>query len=113
MKWRRAQDPRVRDELRYHRDRLIDDYVAAGMDRASAERRAFLEFGNVPGLEEQVRDARFFLRRPQFDVLELNYAEMCRSARPEALRMAAFLGDGLDVEKMVGVVDVQLYRNRS
>ena len=64
-------------------------------------------------LEEQVRDARFFLRRPQFEVLELNYAEMCRSARPQALRMAAFLGDGLDVEKMVGVVDAQLYRNRS
>ena len=53
-----TQDPRVRDELRYHRDRLIDDYVAAGMDRASAERRAFLEFGNVPGLEEQVKDVR-------------------------------------------------------
>ena len=32
-------------------------------------------------LEEQVRDARFFLRRPQFDVLELNYAEML-SERP-------------------------------
>ena len=58
MKWSRPQDPRVRDELRYHRDRLIDDYVAAGMDRQSAERRAFLEFGNVPGLEEQVRDVR-------------------------------------------------------
>jgi hypothetical protein len=64
-------------------------------------------------LEDQVRDARFFLRRPQFEVLELNYAEMCRSARPEAARMAAFLDGGLDVEKMVGVVDVQLYRNRS
>jgi putative ABC transport system permease protein len=58
MKWSRPQDPRVHDELRYHRDRLIEDYMAAGMDRASAERRAFLEFGNVAGLEEAVRDAR-------------------------------------------------------
>jgi predicted permease len=58
MKWKRRQDPRINDELRYHRDRLIDDYVAAGMDRASAERRAFLEFGNVAGLEEAVRDVR-------------------------------------------------------
>jgi predicted permease len=58
MKWSRRGDPRVQDELRYHRDRLIDDYVAAGMDRAAAERRAFLEFGNVAGLEEAVRDAR-------------------------------------------------------
>ena len=58
MKWSRRQGPRVRDELSYHRDRLIDDYVAAGMDRQSAERRAFLEFGNLPGIEEQVKDVR-------------------------------------------------------
>src|SRR6476619_4330004 len=58
MTQRRRDDPRVGDELRYHRDRLIEDYIAAGMDRASAERRAFLEFGNVAGLEEAVRDVR-------------------------------------------------------
>src|SRR5690349_15009557 len=58
MQWIRRRDPRVRDELRYHRDRLIEDYVAAGMDHAAAERRAALEFGNVATLEEQVRDAR-------------------------------------------------------
>jgi hypothetical protein len=64
-------------------------------------------------LDEQVRDARFFLRRPQFDVLELNYGEMLHGARPQALRIAEFLGQPLDVEKMAQVVDVQLYRNRS
>ncbi len=64
-------------------------------------------------LEEQVRDARFFLRRPQFEVLELNYGEMLQDARPAALRMAQFVGEGLDVDKMVEVVDVQLYRNRA
>ena len=64
-------------------------------------------------LEEQVREARFFLRRPQFEVLELNYGEMLQGARPAALRMAQFVGEGLDVDKMVEVVDVQLYRNRA
>jgi len=64
-------------------------------------------------LDEQVRDARFFLRRPQFDVLELKYGEMLQGARPQALRIAEFLGEPLDVEKMAQVVDVQLYRNRS
>jgi hypothetical protein len=64
-------------------------------------------------LEEQVRDARFFLRRPQFEVLELNYRETLDSPRPLALRMAEFVGEALDVEKMTQVVDVQLYRNRS
>src|SRR4029079_6836271 len=58
MKWRRRQGPRVVNELSYHRDRLIDDYMAAGMDRQSAERRAFLEFGNLPGIEGQVQDVR-------------------------------------------------------
>jgi hypothetical protein len=64
-------------------------------------------------LEEQVRDARFFLRRPQFEVFELNYRETLDSPRPLALRMAEFVGEPLDVEKMTQVVDVQLYRNRS
>jgi hypothetical protein len=39
-RWRR--DPRVADEIRFHRNRLIEDYVAAGMGRHEAERRAFL-----------------------------------------------------------------------
>ena len=64
-------------------------------------------------LEQEVRDARFFLRRPHFEVLELTYGATLESARPQAERMAAFLGQSLDVERMVQVVDVQLYRNRS
>ena len=64
-------------------------------------------------LEEQVRDARFFLRRPQFEVLELNYRETLDSPRPLAVKMAGFVGEALDVEKMAQVVDVQLYRNRA
>jgi hypothetical protein len=64
-------------------------------------------------LEEQVRDARFFLRRPQFEVLELSYAEVLQAARPQAQRMAEFVGERLDVDKMVEVVDLQLYRNRA
>jgi putative ABC transport system permease protein len=58
MWFNRRRDPRVRDEIRFHRDRLIEDYMAAGMNRAEAERRAFLEFGNAPLIEEAVRDVR-------------------------------------------------------
>jgi hypothetical protein len=64
-------------------------------------------------LEEQVRDARFFLRRPQFDVLELNYKETLDGPGPQARRIAEFLGEPLDVAKMAEVVDQQLYRNRA
>jgi hypothetical protein len=64
-------------------------------------------------LDEQVRDARFFLRRPQFDVMELNYREILDAPGPVAVRMASFVGGPLDVQKMTQVVDVQLYRNRA
>jgi hypothetical protein len=37
---------------------LIDDYVAAGMSRPDAERRAFLEFANPTQIEESVKDVR-------------------------------------------------------
>ncbi len=52
------RDPRLRDEIRFHRDRLIDEYVAAGMSRQEAARRAFVEFGNVAEIEEACRDVR-------------------------------------------------------
>jgi len=55
--WHR-RDPRIADELRFHRESLIDDYMAAGMDRAEATRRAVLKLGNVAHLEEEVRDVR-------------------------------------------------------
>jgi predicted permease len=58
MWFRNRREPRVRDEISFHRDRLIDDYMAAGMGRADAERRAFLEFGNPVQIEESVRDVR-------------------------------------------------------
>lgn len=58
MWFNRRRDPRIHDELQFHRDHLIDGYMAAGMSRADAERRAFLEFGNVATTVEQVRDVR-------------------------------------------------------
>jgi hypothetical protein len=64
-------------------------------------------------LDEQVRDARFFLRRPQFEVLELSYREILDAPGPVAVKMAAFVGGPLDLQKMTQVVDVQLYRNRA
>src|SRR5262245_41536683 len=58
LRWRSRRAPRIDDELRFHRDRLIEDYVAAGMARGDAERRAFLEFGNAAVIGEEVRDTR-------------------------------------------------------
>lgn len=56
--WFRRRHLQARDELAFHRERLIDDYVAAGMTPESAARRAFLEFGNLASIEETSRDVR-------------------------------------------------------
>ena len=55
-RFRRRRATRLHDEIQFHRDRLIEDYIAAGLTRGEAERRAFLEFGGVPQIEEAVRD---------------------------------------------------------
>jgi hypothetical protein len=64
-------------------------------------------------LSTQEKEAGFFLKRPHFDVLELNYADVLAAARSEAKKMADFVGEPLDVEKMAAVVDKELYRNRA
>jgi predicted permease len=55
---RRQRNARIGDEIRFHRDRLIEYYVARGMDRQQAERQASLELGNMGAIEESVRDIR-------------------------------------------------------
>src|SRR6202040_2467695 len=57
-RFRRRRATRLHDEIQFHRGRLIEDYIAAGLTRGEAERRAFLEFGGVPQIEEAVRDVR-------------------------------------------------------
>src|ERR1700730_17959597 len=57
-RFRKRRATRLLDEIQFHRDRLIEDYIAAGLTRGEAERRAFLEFGGVPQIEEAVRDVR-------------------------------------------------------
>src|ERR1700688_3791209 len=58
LRFRNQRATRLHDEIQYHRDRLIEDSIAAGLTRGEAERRAFLEFGGVPQIEEAVRDVR-------------------------------------------------------
>jgi sulfotransferase family protein len=64
-------------------------------------------------LERDLADARFFLRRPQFDVLELRYADALADPAVQARRIARFLGTPLDVERMAQAVSPELYRNRA
>jgi predicted permease len=46
------------EELEYHLERLVDDYVAGGMTPAEARRAARREMGGVEQRKEECRDAR-------------------------------------------------------
>jgi hypothetical protein len=51
--------------------------------------------------------------QPNVSVLNVDYNELVTEPRRHALRVNEFLGGSLDVDKMVGVVDPELYRNRA
>ncbi|MEE8139143.1 MAG: sulfotransferase [Thermoanaerobaculia bacterium] len=50
--------------------------------------------------------------RPQFETLSLHYSEVLADPLEQARQIREFLGVDLDVERMAGVVDLALYRNR-
>jgi putative ABC transport system permease protein len=63
MKWnswfrRRRWEERMNTELRFHLECQIEDYVAEGLSREEAERRARIEFGALDLTKDQCRDER-------------------------------------------------------
>jgi hypothetical protein len=63
--------------------------------------------------ESHLEKVQFQLRfRPNFDALYVDYAEVVAEPARDARRIAAFVGGGLDAERMVAAVDGSLYRNR-
>jgi hypothetical protein len=64
--------------------------------------------------ETQLRQVDAWLRQqPNMSVLDVPYAEVVRDPQSTAVKVAAFLGETLDVDKMVASVDPALYRNRA
>lgn len=55
---------------------------------------------------------KWIAEQPHVEVLYLNYNEMIHDPAEHAARIEQFLQQGLDVKKMVGVVDHTLYRER-
>src|SRR5436853_6631282 len=57
--FRRAQtDQELDDELHDHLERKTEEYVAQGMTREEAHRRARLDLGGIEQTKEKCRDAR-------------------------------------------------------
>jgi len=64
--------------------------------------------------ESDLWKANYLMKRAtHFRILEIHYRLVLENPRKEAERIDAFLGGTLDAEKMAGVVDPALYRNRS
>ena len=55
---------------------------------------------------------RLLQREPHLDALDVHYKAVLEDPRGEAQKMRDFLELPLDVDKMAGVVDERLYRNR-
>jgi predicted permease len=55
---RGAVEQELDEELRFHFERQVEKYVAAGIARAEAVRRARMEFGGVESVKEECREAR-------------------------------------------------------
>src|SRR6266545_4997384 len=55
---RDAVERELDEELRFHLDRQVEKYVAAGRTRPQALRRARLELGGVRQVKEECREAR-------------------------------------------------------
>ena len=45
--------------------------------------------------------------------IDINYKQLIANPRPLVAQTNSFLGDGLDEDKMLGVIDPSLYRQRS
>jgi len=99
-------------------------FVKRSLDEVIASQRKMLvrrgEADDTPEvrtrelLETDVWRAGYMLRQaPQFESIEVQYAELVARPEEHARRIAAFVGGGLDVKAMVSVVDPALYRNRA
>jgi len=53
---KRALDAQLDSELRFHIEKLTNDYIADGMSPEEARRQAVLEFGGREQIKEEVRD---------------------------------------------------------
>ncbi len=56
-----AKSEEISDEMRFHLDMRIDEYVAEGLTPAEARRKALVKFGNRASLQDETRDRDVFV----------------------------------------------------
>ena len=67
----------------------------------------------IQNFKNHLRKIRHMLdHEPYFETIFINYGHMLKNPLEEVEKLNNFLGGDLDKEKMVGVIDPNLYRNR-
>ena len=108
---RSALERELDDELRFHLEREAEKYVAQGVPRDEALRRARLAFGGVESIKEDARDSRGVLLFEHL-MQDARYALRGLRARPlfSGVVIATLaLGVGVNTA-MFGVLDRLLFR---
>ena len=112
--------PYLPDGYRY---RII--FVRRAMDEVLAsQRRMLINRGEDPDKVSDDQMAEFFEKNlqqserwmnsyAQATRLDINYGELMDKPRPLVAEINTFLGGGLNEDKMLGVIDPSLYRQRS
>lgn len=109
---RKGVEREMEEELRFHLERQVEKYVASGMDRSEAIRRARMEFGGVESVKEECREARgvrFFE-----DVwMDLRYALRTLRRNPIFLAVAVLsLGLGIGANSAIfSLIDALMLRS--
>jgi hypothetical protein len=106
----------------HHRYKVI--FMLRDMKEVLASQRKMLErrgqkgaglsdaqmIANFEGHLEKVR--AWLKAKKEFELLYIDYGDVIANGRKNAEKVNAFLGNGLDVEKMTGAVEEALYRQR-
>ena len=75
-------------------------------DKVSDEKMAFFFHNHLRQIEKWIDE------HPNIDVVHIDYNEMLTDSLKQVERINQFLGKELDTERMIGVVDRTLYRER-
>ena len=67
----------------------------------------------IKNFENHLQKIKYMLgNEPHCELLYLNYSDVLKSPIKEVEKVNQFLGGYLDKEKMIGIIDPKLYRNR-
>jgi hypothetical protein len=87
--------------------RLMLERLGRDAGKLTDERKAEIFAAQLDDTERWLRS------QPGFSCLAMDYNELVADPRPHVERLAEFLGGGMDLDAMCGVVDPSLYRNRA